>query len=49
MQFVFLSIQGRQNDTARDFKQAKNQGLKIVSPHWLYMVGWVDYKSVHAI
>ncbi|XP_052252973.1 DNA topoisomerase 2-binding protein 1-like [Dreissena polymorpha] len=32
--FIF---QGRQNDTTKDFKQAKAQGLKIVSPHWLYM------------
>lgn len=32
--FIF---QGRQNDTARDFKHAKSKGLKIVSPHWVYM------------
>ncbi|KAL4228966.1 DNA topoisomerase 2-binding protein 1 [Mactra antiquata] len=32
--FIF---QGRQNDTAKDFKHAKSQGMKIVSPHWLYM------------
>ncbi|XP_052804049.1 DNA topoisomerase 2-binding protein 1-A-like isoform X2 [Mya arenaria] len=32
--FIF---QGRQNDTAKDFKQAKANGLKLVSPHWLYM------------
>jgi len=30
-------LQGRQNDSAKDFKQAKAQGCKIVSPHWLLM------------
>ncbi|XP_053372869.1 DNA topoisomerase 2-binding protein 1-A-like [Mercenaria mercenaria] len=32
--FIF---QGRQNDTVKEFKHAKTIGMKIVSPHWLYM------------
>ena len=32
--FVF---QGKTNDLSKEFKQAKQQGCKIISPDWLYM------------
>jgi len=37
---LVVYIQGRQNDTNREFRVARDQGKLIISPHWLTAVSW---------